>query len=43
MNALVYLLWHMRLALASLMEERTNLPAVYIPLKPEGSDCNDKS
>ena len=43
MNALVYLLWRMRLALASLMEERTNLPAVYIPLKPEGSDFHDKS
>ena len=43
MNALVYLLWRMRLALASLMEERTNLPAVYIPLKPEGSDDHDKS
>lgn len=43
MNSLAYLLWRMRLALASLMEERSNLPAIYIPPKPEGSDCNDKS
>ena len=43
MNALVYLLWRMRLALASLMENRSNLPAIYIPPKLKGSDCNDKS
>ena len=43
MNALVYLLWRMRLALASLMENRSNLPAIYIPPKLEGSDFHDKS
>ena len=43
MNSLAYILWRMRLALSSLMRERSYSPAVYIPLKPEGSDFNDKS
>ncbi len=43
MNTFTYFLWRMRLALSSLMQERSNLPAIYIPLKPEGSDSNDKS
>ena len=43
MNSLAYFLWRMMLALSSLMRERSNLPAIYIPLKPEGSDFNDKS
>ena len=43
MNSLACFLWRMRLALASLMENRSNLPAIYIPHKLEGSDFHDKS
>ena len=43
MNSLAYFLWRMRLAQSSLMRERSNLPAIYIPKKTGGSDFNDKS
>jgi hypothetical protein len=43
MKTLACFLRRLRLALSSLTQERTNLPAIYIPLTPvERSDPNGK-